>query len=112
MRRVLAYCIFMSLSAAAYAQAVLQFDVEAQSLADALRVIAAQANTNILYDPSLVVGRQVAALKMESTLDDALAQLLKGSGLKTQYVNEKTLTLVLRDPHLIPASSEINSGLK
>jgi type II secretory pathway component GspD/PulD (secretin) len=98
MRRVLAYCIFMSLSAAAYAQVVLQFNVQAQPLSDALRIVAAQTNTNILYDPSLVVGRQVEALKVQSTLDDLLTQLLEGSGLKHQYVNEKTVTLVRDKP--------------
>jgi hypothetical protein len=101
MRRVLVYCIFMSLSAAAYAQVVLQFDVQAQSLADALRIVATQTNTNILYDPSLVAGRQVGALKTQSTLDDALMQLLNGTGLKHQYVNEKTVTLVRGDAHFI-----------
>jgi type II secretory pathway component GspD/PulD (secretin) len=98
MRRVLAFCIFWSLSAAAYAQVVLQFDVQAQSLSDALRIVAAQTNTNILYDPSLVSGRQVTALRAQSTLDDVLLRLLSGTGLKHQYVNEKTVTLVLEKP--------------
>ena len=109
MRRVLACFIFVSLSAVAYAQVVLQFDVEAQPLADALRIVAAQTNTNILYDPSLIAGRQVVAFKKQSSLDDVLAQLLKGTGLKHQYVNEKTLTLVPREAQLIPASSDIKT---
>jgi iron complex outermembrane receptor protein len=113
MRRVLAYCIFMSLSAAAYAQIVLQFDVKAQPLTDALRIIAAQTNTNILYDPSLVAGRKVVAFRAQSTLDDALVQLLDGTGLKHQYVNEKTVTLVRPEAQLIRASSsEIKSAGK
>ena len=112
MRRVLAYCIFMSLSAAAYAQITLQFDVKAQSLADALRIVAAQTNTNILYDPSLVAGRKVAAFQSRSTLDDVLVQLLDGTGLKHQYVNEKTVTLVRPGAQLIPASSEIKAVVK
>ena len=112
MRRAVAYFIFMSWSAAACAQAILQFDVQAQSLADALRIVAAQTNTNILYDPSLIVGRQVVALKKQSTLDDVLAQLLNGTGLKHQYVNEKTVTLVPREAQLIPASSDVKPNAK
>ena len=112
MHRVLACCIFMSLSAAAYAQIALQFDVKAQSLADALRIVAAQTNTNILYDPSLVAGRKVAAFQSRSTLDDVLVQLLDGTGLKHQYVNEKTVTLVRPGAQLIPASSEIKAVVK
>lgn len=106
MRRVLAYCIFMSFIATASAQTVVQFEVRAESLEDALRTVAAQANANILYDPSLVAGRSVAAFRTEGTLDEMLKHLLDGTGLKHQYVNEKTITLVRANPQLIPASSE------
>jgi type II secretory pathway component GspD/PulD (secretin) len=112
MRRWLVYFILVSWSAAANAQALLQFDVQAQSLEDALRTVAAQANANILYDPSLVTGRRVTAFKSESTLDDMLVRLLDGSGLKHQYVNEKTVTLVRLQPQLIPASAETKDADK
>jgi len=106
MRRALKLGIVMLLSSVGHAQNLLQFDLQAQPLADALRIVAAQANTNILYDPSLVAGRRTTAVKMQSTLDDALKQLLSGSGLKHQYVNEKTVTLVRLSAQLVPATAQ------
>jgi type II secretory pathway component GspD/PulD (secretin) len=73
---------------------VATYDVQSQPLADALRIVASQANLNILYDPRLVKGRTTIALKVQATPAEALARLLDGTGLKLQYVNEKTVTLV------------------
>jgi type II secretory pathway component GspD/PulD (secretin) len=100
MLRLAAFLILI-MSANVHAQMVLTFDVEEQSLADALRVIGAQSNMNILYDPTLVKGRSTHAFKMQSTADEALTRLLQGTDLKIQYINEKTVTLV----QVPPASS-------
>jgi hypothetical protein len=82
------------LSATAHAQFVFTYDVAAQPLADALRIVAHRSNMNILYDPNLVRGRTTLALRVQATPVEALTKLLEGTGLKIQYVNEKTVTLV------------------
>jgi hypothetical protein len=94
MWRIVACCFLTMLSATAHAQFVFTYDVEAQPLADALRIIAHRSNMNILYDPNLVRGRTTLALRMQATPVEALTKLLEGTGLKIQYVNEKTVTLV------------------
>ena len=62
-------------------------------LADALRAVGSQANINVLFDPPLVAGRTVPALKADLTIDQALSQLLEGTGIKHEFLNEKTVVL-------------------
>jgi Secretin and TonB N terminus short domain len=86
--------------ASAQSQLTIQFEVQSAPLGDVLRSLAAQVNANIIYDPSLVTGQNVQGFAMRSTLDEALTRVLHGTGLKHQYVNEKTVTLVRVDPQL------------
>lgn len=85
--------LFIVGSPLARAQAVLQFDLPAQSLADALGAVANQTDLNILIDRSLVAGRQAPALKARLSASEALSRLLHGSGIKYQFVDERTVTL-------------------
>lgn len=85
--------LFIVGSPLARAQAALQFDLPAQSLADALGAVANQTDLNILIDRSLVTGRQAPALKARLTASEALSHLLQGSGIKYQFVDERTVTL-------------------
>lgn len=77
----------------AHAQAVTQFDLAAQPLADALRALGAQANINVLFDPPIVAHRQSPAVKAQLTVDEALGRLLEGTGIKHQFLNERTVVL-------------------
>lgn len=77
----------------AHAQAVAQFDLAAQPLADALRAFGAQANINVLFDPPLVANRQAPAIKAQLTVEEALTRLLQGTGIKHQFINEHTVVL-------------------
>lgn len=86
--------ILMAVAHAADTQAIAQFDLPAQPLGDSLRAVARQTNTNVLFDRALVNGRIAPALKGEATVDGALTQLLAGSGLRHQFVDEKTVTLM------------------
>jgi iron complex outermembrane receptor protein len=108
-------CILLTISSAtAHAQSVATYDVDAQPLADALRIVASQSNLNILYDPRLVKGRTTIAFKVQATPAEALARLLDGTGLKLQYVNEKTVTLVQLPTPVVAESGEgasPNSGV-
>lgn len=92
-------------------QLIIQFEVKSQPLGDALRSLVAQVNGNIIYDPSLVRGHEVQGFVMRATMDEALTRLLKGSGLRHQYVNEKTVTLVRVEPQLKTASSDSEEAL-
>lgn len=83
---------------AAQAQAMMHFDIPAQSLADALRAVGRQSNTNILFDPVLVAGRSAPAVKANLTTDQAISRLLSGTGIHYQFVNERTVVLAADDP--------------
>jgi iron complex outermembrane receptor protein len=59
-----------------------QFDIPAQNLGDALRQFGVQAARPIIFDESGVTGRTNPALKGRYTVDQALALLIAGSGLR------------------------------
>jgi outer membrane receptor protein involved in Fe transport len=77
----------------AMAQPMTRFDLPSQPLADSLRSVGSQTNTNILFDPPLVAGRTAPALKAELTVDQALTRLLAGTGIKHEFLNETTVML-------------------
>jgi hypothetical protein len=86
--------VIFSSVASGQAQLVIQFEIQPQPLGEALRSLVGQVNANIIYDPSLVTGQAAKGFVMKSTLDEALTRVLRGTGLRHQYVNEKTVTLV------------------
>jgi iron complex outermembrane recepter protein len=77
----------------ARAQAVYQFDLPRQSLADSLRAIVAKAGTNILFDSKDVNGVQAAPLRAELSTEDAIKQLLIGTGLKAESTSPGTVVI-------------------
>src|SRR5882724_8230164 len=80
------------------AQAATDFTVPSEPLADALRAIASQTNTNILFDRKLVAGRSAKALKARLSLDDALKEVLSGSGLTYRNSDDRTIIIVPLNP--------------
>lgn len=87
------------------AQTSAQFDLPAQSLVESLRAVGKRTDTNILIDRKLIGRRQAPALKAMLTVDEALTRLLAGTGLKHQFVNEHTVTIVSEADAARPASS-------
>src|SRR5690242_4832159 len=79
----------VGIGAAPVAAALIHFNIPAQPLADALRAVGSQTNTNILFDPPLVAGRSAPALKADLTTGQALSVLLAGTGLHYQFVSER-----------------------
>jgi len=75
------------------AQAVSRFNLPAQPLAESLRALASQTDTNLLFDPPLVARLKAPALKGSLTLDEALKRLLAGTDIRHQFLNEKTVVL-------------------
>ena len=96
---LLAVGILTVLATVAEAQAVTppvtQWDLPAQPLADSLRAVAARTGSNILFERKLVADQSAPPLKTEASTDEALAQLLKGTGLTYRHLDEKTVTIQL-----------------
>src|SRR5438067_2154596 len=75
------------------AQAQPRFDLPAQPLGDSIRAVGSQADTNVLFDPPLVADRSAPPLKGEFSTEKALTKLLAGTGIKYEFINEKTIVL-------------------
>lgn len=80
-------------SPAALADSSLQFDLPAQTLEQSLRAVSKTTGTNILIDRELVKDHDVPALKARLTLDEVLARLLAGTGLRHRFIDERTVVL-------------------
>ena len=85
--------VFVCMAPLAVAQAMTRFDVPAQPLADALRAVGSQAKINVLFDPTLVAGHKAPALKANLTIGQALTQLLVGTGIRHEFLNDTTVVL-------------------
>jgi len=77
------------------AQAVTDWDLPEQSLAKSLREIAAQTDSNIIFDKKLVNDQSAPPLKMKATTEQALSQVLEGTGLTYRQLDDKTVTIQL-----------------
>src|ERR1044072_7114120 len=82
------------------------FDIPAQSLADSLRAIATTTQTSVLFDDKAVAGRKVPGIKANLTVDQAMTEVLKGTGLTYRYLNERTIVLASNTK----TSSRANDG--
>src|SRR6202167_513199 len=97
----------MFLSCAVYAdgQGTVKFNLPSQSLAESLRAVASQTQTNILFDRALVRGLMAQALDAQLNLDQAMRRLLAGTGLTYLKTDEKTVVIVPVDKTVGPSSS-------
>src|SRR5438552_14554849 len=75
----------------AHAQSTYQFDLPAQSLADALRAVGHQTGTNILFDTKTLSSIRAPALKGNLSTADAMERLLSGTGLTAQRNADNTV---------------------
>ena len=85
--------VFVLAAPLAHAQAVYQFDLPEQSLADSLRAIAAKTSTNILFDSKDVKGVKAAALRAELSIDAAVKRVLSGTHLEAESTAPGTLII-------------------
>jgi iron complex outermembrane recepter protein len=83
-RRTAAAALLLCLALQAAHAAPLQIDLPAQPLERSLAQLARQAGLQLLMPPELVRNRQAAALKGSHELAQALAELLRGSGLRAR----------------------------
>src|SRR5690242_13765582 len=73
------------------------YNLPSQPLADALKAIGAQGNINVLISPDLVDGRTAPALRANLTFNEAIAEVLKGTGLTFKYLSDKTIVLAAQE---------------
>jgi len=76
------------------AQAGTRLELPAQPLAEALRSLANQTRTNILFDPDSVKSFNAPAVKNAASVADVLTRILAGSGLTYRYLDDRTVTIV------------------
>jgi iron complex outermembrane receptor protein len=91
----LAASVLTVLTSAADAQAVTEWDLPEQPLAQSLRAIAAQSESNIIFERKLVNDRVAPPLKTQASAEDALSKVLEGTGLTYRHLDEKTVTIQL-----------------
>jgi iron complex outermembrane recepter protein len=91
--KFLAFAVLLS-PATALPQDISTFNLPSQPLADSLRAVASQTSSNILFERSLVSGLMAKPLKATLTIDEALKQLLVGTGLAFRKVDERTVMIV------------------
>jgi TonB-dependent receptor len=106
--RAILMVVFLCAVGAAYAQATVKFNLPSEPLADSLRSVASQTNSNILFDKSLVYGLKVKALNAELNAEQAVARLLEGTGLTYRKTDDKTVVIVRVSDSSDPAPSGPN----
>jgi outer membrane receptor protein involved in Fe transport len=84
----------MLAAATASAQATRQFNLPAQPLADSLRAVAGQTNSNILFDRRIVSGFSARPLNATLSVEEALRQLLAGTGLTYRNTDDRTVMIM------------------
>lgn len=95
--RVVLGWLFLSCTVQADAQVTVKFNLPSQSLAESLRAVASQTQTNILFDRVLLHGLMAQALDAQLNLDQAMRRLLAGTGLTYRKTDEKTVVIVAAD---------------
>ena len=100
------------LASTAEAQAVTEWDLPGQPLANSLRDIAARTDSNIIFDKKLVRGQSAPPLKTRATTEEALLKVLEGTGLTYRQLDDKTVTIQLAstDPAAATSSNYSSNG--
>lgn len=82
------------LSRQAPAQALYQFDLPAQPLAETLRAIGSKSGLNVAFDPATVRGKTAAAVSGSYSAQDAIKHAIAGTGLVMRPVKEGSVLIV------------------
>lgn len=75
------------------ADRVLELDIPAQSLTNALRALASQSGLQMVFPTELTAGREAPTIRGQQTPRQALDLMLQGSGLEYEFINERTVTV-------------------
>lgn len=80
-------------SSVAGAKDATHFNLPGQSLGASLSAVGAQSSVNIVFDTALVAGLMAPPLNESLSIDEALARLLKGSGIQYRFLDDRTIVL-------------------
>ncbi|HET6431550.1 TonB-dependent receptor [Dyella sp.] len=89
----LAFALTLSCAHAVTRGLTRHYAIPAGQLDDTLRALAARGNVQLLYAPQLTAGQRAVALEGDFTPADALAIVLRGSGLQAEVVTPDTYVL-------------------
>lgn len=110
----------VGLTAAADVQAAIRksSNIPAQGVGPALQQLAKDHDFQVLYRSEIVGARRTRGASGDLTSDQALEQLLSGTGLTYRYLDEKTVTIVpmsteaaAPDPQGMPAAPSVQNDV-
>lgn len=94
LRHAVAVGLLMMVAGLAHAETPPQaFDIPAGTLIGALDRFGEQSGLQVSYDVELLKGKRAPAVNGKLSADAALTQLLKGSGLRSGFINERTVVI-------------------
>lgn len=77
----------------AFAEDAHNFNIPAQSLASAIDSLSKQSGLHVFYADNVIQGRESTEVKGSYTAQQALGQMLVGSGVETSFTGESTVAL-------------------
>ncbi len=83
---------------AASSESIRQYDIPAGSLSSALGAWGAQSDRQVVFAPDLIAGKQAKGVSGQYSAEQALTQLLAGTGLAWKRVNGQTDALEKAPP--------------
>ncbi|WP_138464243.1 TonB-dependent siderophore receptor [Poseidonocella sp. HB161398] len=94
----------MAAAQEAAADRAISFDIPAQDLNRAILSFANRAGVQVLYDTAAVSGLRSAAVNGTMPADQAIAQLLRGTGISYRFTSPTSLSLILPGEAQAPGS--------
>jgi hypothetical protein len=89
----------LGIAAGAYAATRQPTNIAAQALGAALQTLARERDVQVVYRSELVGEHRTGGANGNLTFEEALTQLLNGTGLTFRYLAEKAITIVpIGDP--------------
>jgi hypothetical protein len=85
-------------------------NIPAQGLAPALQILAKDRNFQIIYVSEEISGRRTQGAVGELTPEEAIKQLLEGTGLTFKYLDDKTITIVPASPAASRSPPEVSEA--
>src|SRR5688572_15039752 len=93
------------LAQASPAAEVMKAEIEAQSVEQALTVLARQSGLQIIYGAETVQGLRSKGTPAGLWATETLQRMLDGTGLKYEFLNDHTVTIVRQPAPVAPSST-------
>jgi outer membrane receptor protein involved in Fe transport len=92
------FCVLGSQASVALAGSLKRFDIEQQSLSTALNEFARQSDRQILFSTAVANAKRTHGIRGDLEPEDALRQLLKGTGLTFRVTSDNTILVESSHP--------------